>query len=301
MKRVLITGAQGFIGRHIMQALNKKSFEIHCVTRELNPTPVDSDVIWHSADLLDKSECYELFSTVEPTYLLHLAWYMVPGKYSTSWRNVDWLNASLLLLRYFQKFSGERATFAGTVSEYDMRYGFCSENVTPAQPQTLYGICKDSLRRVAELACKQNGISLSWARIFFVYGQAEHPARLVSSVIRSLLQNEVAKVSHGNQVRDYLYSEDVASALVAIMEKDVTGIINVGSGKPITIRELVDKIAWKINKPHLIRYGAISSPKEEPPFVVADTRRLTSQIGWIPKHTLESGLDKTIAWWRERL
>ncbi len=301
MKRVVITGARGFIGQQALQYLDREDFEIHCVTRDKGGESNHQDVIWHITDLLNATESYDLFSSVRPSHLLHFAWYTEPDKYWTSERNLDWINASLLMLKHFIKFKGERVIFAGTCAEYDLSYGFCSENVTPERPQTLYGVSKNSLRQVSESFCTQNDVSFSWGRIFFLYGPNEHPSRLVPSVITSLLKDEQAKVTHGRQIRDFLYSEDVASAMVALLDSDVAGTVNIGSGVPVSIRDVVNKISSKIGKSELIKYGIIRIPKDDPPLIVADVRRLNEEVGWKQKYSLDTGLDKTIEWWKKKL
>ena len=301
MKRVVITGARGFIGQQALQYLDREAFEIHCVTRDKDGESSHHDVIWHITDLLDATESYDLFSSVRPTHLLHFAWYTEPGKYWTSERNLDWINASLLMLKHFIKFNGERVVFAGTCAEYDWSYGFCSENVTPERPRTLYGVSKNSLRQVSESFCTQNDVSFSWGRIFFLYGPHEHPSRLVPSVITSLLKDEQAKVTHGSQIRDFLYCEDVASAMVALLDSDVEGTVNIGSGVPVSIRDVVNKISLILGRTELIRYGAIQTPEDEPPLIVADVRRLNNEVGWKQRYNLDAGLDKTIQWWKKAI
>jgi nucleoside-diphosphate-sugar epimerase len=138
----------------------------------------------------------------------------------------------------------------------------------------------------------------AWGRIFFLYGPCEHPDRLVASVIRSLLAGEPARCSHGNQIRDFLFAADVAGALVALLESDVTGPINVASGQPVALKEIVNHIGGLIGRPELIRLGAIPAAPTDTRLVVADTTRLADALAWRPAYNLEAGLTKTIDWWR---
>jgi nucleoside-diphosphate-sugar epimerase len=102
-------------------------------------------------------------------------------------------------------------------------------------------------------------------------------------------------------MRDFLYSRDVASALVALLCSDVSGTVNIGSGEPVTIREITSKIGARLGRAALINYGGIETPKNEPPLILADTRRLRQEVGWSPQSTLDNGLDETIRWWEERI
>jgi nucleoside-diphosphate-sugar epimerase len=140
----------------------------------------------------------------------------------------------------------------------------------------------------------------AWGRIFFLYGPHEHPDRLVSSVIRSILAGQPARTSHGEQIRDYLYAGDVADAFVRLLESDVTGPINVASGQPIALKDIVTRIGSLMGRPDLIHLGAIPAAATDTPKVVADTARLRSALGWTPAHDLDRGLTDTINWWRSQ-
>ena len=298
MKKVIVTGASGFIGKHTLNTLIQKDFEVHAVSSQLQPQ-TNGVVKWYQVNLLDANQTKEFFSKIQATHLLHFAWYAVPGKYWQAEENFLWVQSSLELLRSFYQQGGKRAVMAGTCAEYDWRYGYCSEFVTPRQPNTPYGICKQALQEMVKSYSDINQLSSSWGSIFFPYGTYEHPNRLVSSVIISLFQGKVAQCSHGNQIRDFIYVQDVADAFVALLESDVTGVVNVGSGKPLSIKDVVYKIADKIGRRDLIKLGAIASNPIEPALLVADISRLSNEVGWQPQFNLDQGLDKTIAWWQQ--
>jgi nucleoside-diphosphate-sugar epimerase len=238
---------------------------------------------------------------VQPAHLLHFAWFTTPGEYWTARENLDWVWASLDLLQAFEEHGGKRVVMAGTCAEYDWRYGYCSEQITPLAPATLYGTCKHSLQIVLDTFARQTGLSAAWGRIFFLYGPHEHPSRLISSVIISLLKGEPARCSHGNQIRDFLYVEDVADAFAALLESNVTGPVNVASGCPIALRDIIYKIAEKIDRRDLIQLGVLPVSVHEPHLLLADVGRLTNEVGWLPKYNLDRGLEQTIAWWRSYL
>jgi nucleoside-diphosphate-sugar epimerase len=104
----------------------------------------------------------------------------------------------------------------------------------------------------------------------------------VASVIRSILAGEPARTSHGRQVRDYLYADDVADAFVRLLESDVIGPVNIGSGRPVELREIVLQIGELMGRPELIQLGAIPPASTDTPLVVADTGRLTYRLAWTP-------------------
>ncbi|MCL0035061.1 NAD(P)-dependent oxidoreductase [Thermodesulfovibrionales bacterium] len=302
MKKVLLTGASGFIGRHTVPFLIENGYEVHAVLRTAQPSlKKESRLFWHQCDLLNPEQQERLLAEVKPTHLLHFAWYSTPRKYWTSIENLRWVQASLKLLMNFVEQGGERAVLAGTCAEYDWSYGYCSERITPTQPSTLYGTCKCSLQSILESFAIQSSISIAWGRIFFLYGPHEHPDRLISSVIRSMLKGEPARCSHGNQIRDFLHVEDVASGFIALLESEVQGAVNIASGQPIVLKDVIYKIAARLNRHEMVQLGALPAPTNESPLLVADVRRLTEEVRWKPKYNLEQGLDQTIAWWKDQI
>jgi nucleoside-diphosphate-sugar epimerase len=301
MKKVIVTGASGFIGRHALNTLLNQGFEVHAVSHRSNLVDIYPFCNWHLTDLLDPFQITKLVDIVRPTHLLHFGWYAVPGKYWTAEENFLWVQASLELLRQFRQRGGYRVVMAGTCAEYNWNYGYCSELITPQEPNSCYGVCKNALREMLSSYSDLTGLSSAWGRIFFLYGNHEYANRLVPSVIRSLLNGEPALCSHGNQIRDFLHVQDIADAFVAVLDSDVNGAINIASGKPVSLKDIIDKIANKIGKPELVKLGAIASSDKEPPLLVADTNRLYKEVKWQPQITLETGLEQTIAWWDDNM
>ena len=300
MKKVIVTGATGFIGKHSLATLINKGFEVHAITSQTVPIE-NNGCHWHKANLLDTIQIQELISQVKPTHLLHFAWYAIPGKYWTSEQNFLWVQASLELVRQFRESGGDRVVMAGTCAEYDWQYGYCSEYITPKNPSLPYSICKKSLQEMLNSYGELVGLSSAWGRIFWLYGSHEYANRLVPSVICSLLKGEIARCSHGNQIRDFLHVQDVADGFVALLDSDVQGCVNIASGKAITIKEIVYKIADIFGKIDLIELGAIPTSSSEAPLVVANVNRLSNEVGWQPKYDLETGILETINWWKNQI
>jgi len=297
---VLVTGGSGFIGSHCLGTLVARGLDVHAV-RAGRPGIEADGVTWHTADLLEEPDIARLVEAVRPTHLLHLAWVATPGVFPSSIENFRWTQASLSLYRAFAESGGRRVVTAGTSYEYDWRYGYCSEDVTPLAPDTLYGASKKALGELVSAYSVTCGLSSAWARVFFLYGPREHPDRLVSSVIRSLLTGSPANCSHGEQIRDYLHVEDVASALVTLLDGSVEGAVNIGSGSPVALKQIVSEIGDILERPDLIRLGAIPARANDAPLVVADVTRLTSLVHFKPAHDLISGLEHTIGWWEARV
>ena len=302
MKRVLLTGASGFVGRHCLPELLRRGYEVSCVSMQTGAPPVPlRGVRWHQADLLDAAQVSALLEQVRPTHLLHCAWYAVPGKYLVALENFRWVQASLHLLQTFAAHGGSRVVVVGSSSEYDWRYGYCSEQLTPLLPSTPYGVCKHALQLMLGALSKQNGLSAAWGRLFFLYGPHEYAERLVASVIRAMLQGQPARCSHGRQIRDFLHVQDAAAALAALLDSNVTSAVNIASGVPVTVGQVVEAIAAQLLRPDLIQLGARPVQAHEPPLVLADVTRLRDEVGWTPQYDLASGLAETINWWKLEL
>ena len=295
--RVLVTGATGCVGRHALPKLIEHGWDVVAV-RSRQTAQEPKGVTWLQANLLEPSDVHRLVADSRASHLLHFAWNIEPGKWVSAPENVSWVRASLDLLTSFQRAGGVRAVSAGSCLEYDWNHGYCVEDKTPLVPHTLYGTCKHALQLLTTAAGASDGFATAWGRIFFLYGPGEHPDRLVASVIRSILAGKPARTSHGRQVRDYLYADDVADAFVRLLESDVTGPINIASGQAIQLRQIVERIGDLTGRRELIQLGAIPAASTDTPLVVADTTRLTTALGWTPSWDLDRGLQATIDWWR---
>ncbi len=299
MNRVLVTGASGFVGRQCLPLLLEQGYEVHSLCRDPGRCPI-SDVSWHRNDLLQPGCAGELLRQLRPQYLLHLAWYAVPGKFWEARENLEWLRASLELLAAFTDNGGCRLVAAGTCAEYDWNAGECSEDTTPLLPTTLYGTSKHALERIVHSYKAQSGLSSAWGRIFFLYGPYEHPSRLVAYVVQSLLKGEPAFCSDGLQVRDFMHVNDVASAFVSLLASEVQGPVNIASGNPVSVRQVLDEIGQQTGRPDLVRRGARPA-RPEPARIWADVRRLQEEVGCLPRYDLPGGIRQTIEWWRHSL
>ena len=299
-RRVLVTGAGGFLGRPVVGALLERGWSVDAAT--LGPAPEGlEEARWHDVDLLDPERPAALVDAARPTHLLNLAWHAGADIYGSP-DNDRWAEAGFRLLRRFAERGGRRTVFVGSCAEYDWRHGVCDEGSTPLRPGTRYGEAKRALGELfAAFLAAGGGPSGAWARPFFLYGPHEGPRRLIASVIRSLLRGEPARCSHGRQIRDYLYSVDLADALVTLLESDVEGPINLASGEPTSIAHLVYRAAASLDREELVELGAIEARPDEPPLIVADVGRLRTELGWSPSHSVDEGMALTVDWWRARL
>lgn len=239
---------------------------------------------------------------VRPSHILHLAWYVEHGKFWNAAENWQWLDASFHMARRFAELGGERFVMSGTCAEYDWRVDKpYVEYKTPLVPQTAYGLAKATLTDLLRELSAISDFSFASGRIFFPFGEKESPNRLVPSVIRSLLQGQEAKTSHGRQVRDFANVSDVAGALVAILRSDVNGPINIGSGTGTKILDVVSMIGEVTGKGHLLKIGALPAAPNDPPSIVPDVTRLRDEVGFEKKVDLYAAVSGAVDWWQKHL
>lgn len=296
MSRALVTGGAGFVGRAIVRALAEGGHEVHVA--ELHGAAVEGAAKVHPVDLLAPGAARAVVETVKPSHLVHAAWYAKPGLYWTSDLNLAWAEASLALARAFADVGGEHLIGLGSCAEYAWDHGVCREDDTPLVPATLYGATKDGVRRVLAAFGAQRGFRVAWARLFFLYGPHEAAGRLVSSVCQSLVRGEATRCASGTPVRDFIHVEDAARAVAALVSASATGAFNIGSGERTTLRGIVERLATAAGRPELARFGDLPDRAGDPPLLVPDVTRLQA-LGFRLRFDLASGLDATMAWWRE--
>jgi len=303
--RVLVTGASGFIGSQVVRQLVESGDEVHAIQRagsDLRRVGVDRDhVNWHWADLRDVSTVGDAVAAIDPELTIHLAWTAEPGVYLHTPENVDHLAAGIRLANAVAEAGCPRFVGVGTNLEYRPDDGGAIREDAPLGPVHLYGACKLALSVALEEVSRRHGMSVAWARQFLLYGPQEDPRRLVPAVITALLKGEPAKTTAGEQIRDYLHVADVASAMIAIGRSTLTGPVNVASGIPIAVRDVVATIGELIGRPDLLAIGALPYRGNDPKHVVGNVTKLELGTKWKPRYDLESGLRDTIDWWRAQL
>lgn len=296
-RRILVTGGSGFIGQSLIQNLIARGYEIHAIIHS-SCLEEQNGLIQHHIDLFNSDIVDRFLKEYKFKNLIHLAWYVGKGCHSTN-SNLDWSIATLNLVKSFVENGGQKFAGAGSVSEYDYKYGYFLEEETSCNTKTMYGTCKNSIYKILKVYCTQNNCDFKWLRIFNLYGKNEKPQRLMPSVITSCLKGEDIKVSDCLKFQDYLYLEDTVDGIIKVFESDIQGAVNICSGKPVQLREIVNKIAELTNFNGKILWGAIPSAFDEN-LTVGNNEKLKS-LNWEQRYSLEEGLKLTVDWWKDKL
>jgi len=263
LKKVLVTGAGGFIGSNTIEYLEQKKYDI------LSPSSKE-------LNLFDYDAVKNYIKNHNPNYLLHLAWHVTPGQYLHNNNNYDWLEASKNLLYCFKENNGFRAVVAGTCFEdfYDYPY--------PA--------CKKALLEILE----KLEISYAWGKIYYLFGENEHADRLVPSLINSILSKKEIQCSSGEQARDYMYVKDAARAFVEILDSDIQGVVDIGTGEAIPVKTIINLIAEKLNGHEYIKFGKIDRSENEINTIVANISRLKDELFFVQEFSMREGLQRIL-------
>jgi nucleoside-diphosphate-sugar epimerase len=234
--RVLVTGADGLIGRQVVPLLGALGHHVIALDYRGATASAHESI---QCDLLNPDSRKGAVQQARASHLLHLAWHDSPKERWSSPINRQWSEATLELLRDFGASGGHRAVCVGSCAEYDWSQAVLSEQ-TPLKPRSLYGEAKANAYRSCHAEASALGVSLAWARIFFCYGPGEPQGRLLGDLLMGLSQGKPVACTDGEQERDFLYTRDVAKALVETLFSTLEGPVNVGSGKATPVRELIE-------------------------------------------------------------
>ena len=294
-KRVLLTGATGFIGSHLSRALRSRGVELHCLSRRM-VSGENGEFQWHFVDLGDLSALRRTISLVRPEVVFHLA-SRVTGSRDLS-EVLPTLQSNLTdtigLLTLLTGTECRRVVLAGSLEEIS------SMDESPCSP---YAAAKSAVSCYAKLFHSLYSLPVVTARLFMVYGPGQKDsAKLVPYVVESLLAGRSPRLTSGVRPVDWIFVDDVVEGLLRMSE--VPGIegrtVDLGSGKLTSVRELVELIQAISGSTAELKFGTLPDRPAEK-VAEADLQRTFELLGWRPSTTLRSGLERTVAWYRSKL
>ena len=231
------------------------------------------------------------FNEIEADTLIHTSWITTPNIFWNSSKNDEWLAASKRIITSFEASGGKYLVVTGSCAEYSWD---SIEPLSESHPEfaaTLYGKSKLDL-----LEWLRTGtIPFLWTRTFFQFGSNEATGRLIPSLIDSLLLGEKFHVKNGDDIRDFVYIEDVVDILCGLIFEKKTGVVNIGTGNGVRVDDLARSVSQLLRRENLIEYGEIKVPKS---MVISNPNKLISLYGeysWTPLTTaLAQSIDDRI-------
>jgi UDP-glucose 4-epimerase len=301
--KVLLTGASGFVGSHVLRRLlGEPRTEVAVFVRK----PKEA---WRIRDDLGRVRVFEIaledaagvesaLEAFRPTHLAHLAWSGVLGRDRNDPAQQDNVGHSLRLLEAALD-SGARH-FVGLGSQAE--YGPCQARIdesTPTAPTTEYGRAKLSTCEQARSLCERRGARFAWLRLFSSYGPQDSPEWMIPYLALKLLHRERPAVTAAEQLWDYVYVDDAAAAIVAVLRSDsASGVFNLGSGSAPRLRDIIERVRDAIDPSLPVGFGEVAYRPDQVMHLEADIGRLARATGWGPQVGLDEGIRRTVDWYR---
>ncbi|MCE9606319.1 MAG: NAD(P)-dependent oxidoreductase [Planctomycetia bacterium] len=301
--RIFLTGATGFIGSHTLRCLTASSdHEVAILVRPDSDVSRIRDLLSQvrvvTSDLDRPSNLGPKLERFRPDAVVHLAWDGVLNSARNQAEQQTNISRALDLVRLTHGAGAKHWIGLGSQAEY----GPCADRIdetTPTHPTTLYGAAKLTTCRQTQALCATLGMRYAWLRLFSAYGPHDDPSWLIPYIALKLLRGERPTTTAGEQRWDYVYVEDVAAAIVAILAAPAAqGIFNVGSGTTATIREIIEQVRDAIDPNAEIGFGEVPYRPDQVMRLEANITRLRAATGWQPRVSLVEGLSRTVAWCR---
>lgn len=283
--RLIVTGAAGFVGSHVVRQAAAAGHEVMALLRPradaADRAAATTGAEARTLDLHDGAALTALIRDRAPVAVVHLAWYARPPDYLSSEENLESMDATIALARAVLTDGCACFVGIGTCLEYAATTSLHRES-DAVDPRSLYAATKLATWHVVRALGASRQVPVAWARLFHMHGPGEHPGRLVPRVRASLRAGTPVDLTAGAQVRDHLHVTDVASGLLRLVEAGAQGVVNVCSGQPVTLRDVLTALADVEGGRDLLRFGSLGYRADEVMYLAGDCERLRS-LGWRPR------------------
>lgn len=303
-KKVLITGANGFIGSHMTKRLVNEGADVFILVRESSDLwrieEFIKEVKVFKVDLRDRDKIFNAVNEIRPDYVFHM------GAYGVDSRQKDYFTAvntnvvgTMNLLAPLTTLGCEKFLNIGTCMEYGDKKLPIKED-SHLEPFNIYGSTKASATLLAHQIAGENDIRIVTLRAFGIFGENEGSHKFFPHIILSILNKSEVTLTGCEQFRDYTYIENIIDGfiLAALNEKVKNDIFNIGSGAINQLKYYVNLIYSKMEASKEPNYGAIPYRDGEVWTPLPDITMIKEKLGWEPRISLEEGLDKTIHWFK---
>lgn len=303
-RRVIVTGASGFIGSNLVRRLLKRRFQVHAIVSQEYSSwriaDIQKKLIIHKG-LLEKKSLKSILNEIKPYAIFHLATF---GSYPDQkdvekvWK-VNVLD-TIGLLDAVKDLSIKRIIVSGSSSEYGKKLHSMKESDV-LEPNNMYAVAKTAQTHVCKLYAYSYSLPITIVRLFNVYGFYEQEGRLVRSVIESSLQNKPIRLATGDEARDFIFCEDVVAILLKLITTHTLPgeVFNVGTGKQTTIKQLAEKVIRLTKSKSQIQLNSYPGRVWDSPSWVADMTKTNTELNWSAHYSLEEGLKKTVDWYKK--
>jgi dTDP-6-deoxy-L-talose 4-dehydrogenase (NAD+) len=271
MSIVLLTGATGFVGRQLLKALQERGYKIRLVIRAGSQSRIASMEgivsIVTTQDLFAESSTWWEKACDGVDTVIHSAWYVEPGQYLQSDKNLDCLIGTMNLVKGATSSGIKKFIGIGTCFEYAMSNKPLTVD-SPLEPLSPYAAAKAASFIFLSGYLRSKNIDFLWCRLFYLYGEKEDVRRLVAHIRHKITSDQPVELTSGNQIRDFLDVSNAARQIIDGLEANLIGCENICSGVGISVRELSERIADEFGRRDLLQFGARENNLFDPPYVV---------------------------------
>ncbi|MFZ7936455.1 NAD-dependent epimerase/dehydratase family protein [Bacillus thuringiensis] len=303
-RKILITGAHGFIGSHLVKRLLKEGAHVFILAREhanlWRLKKVLKDIQVRNGNIINAFEVQTTVKQIQPDYIFHLA---ADTEHSLQDDSISKIKTNIIgtanIMEAVKLVGCRKVINLGSSSEYGATLHPIIEN-TPLNPQEIYGITKAAATQIAHHIAKRSNINIVTLRPFNIFGEGAPPKNLFTYIISQLIQNKEVHLTHCTQTRDYCYIENIVTGLIlATTNTSIKNeIFNIGSGETYPLKFFVEKIFQHFNSQRKPLYGYIPHSLYERPDVISDVRKIKENLNWEVTVSLEEGIKNTVDWYK---
>jgi nucleoside-diphosphate-sugar epimerase len=303
-RRVFVTGGTGFVGSYVAEHLRRdRARAVGLLVRPGSDDwrlteDVNEGAVFARCSLHEPDELRRELTRFKPDTVVHLAWDGVSPADRDSPSQLRNIQASIDLLDIAHEAGAQTFIGMGSQAEYGPHLA-CIRETDPTRPTTLYGASKLSVCHLSRLFADKRQMRYVWLRLFSTYGPKDHARWLIPYVALTLLRGEKPALTEGRQNWDYVHVGDIADAVVSVVDNsDAEGIYNVGAGRVVTVRRIVERIRDLVDPSAELAFGGLLYRPDQVMHLEADISRLHRATGWAPRIDLDQGLAETVEWYR---